>query len=53
MRELGISDRAAGEALGQLQDAEIVRLISKRVRGRAWECPEMFALVEEFEQSLR
>jgi Fic family protein len=53
MRELSISDRAAGEALGQLQEAEIVRLVTKRVHGRAWECPDMFALVQEFEHSLR
>jgi Fic family protein len=53
MRELGISDRAAGEGLSQLQEAGIVRLISKRVHGRAWECPDIFALVQEFEQSLR
>jgi Fic family protein len=53
MRELDISDRAAGEALAQLQEVEIVRLASKRMHGRVWECPEMFALVQEFEQSLR
>jgi Fic family protein len=53
MRELGISDRAAGEALAQLQEVEIVRLVSKRVHGRVWECSEMFTLVQEFEQSLR
>lgn len=53
MRELSISDRAAGEALGQLQEAGIVRLVTKRVHGRAWECPEMFTLVQEFEHSLR
>jgi Fic family protein len=52
-RELGISDRAAGEALRQLEDAGIVRLVTRRVRGRLWECPGMFALVQEFENSLR
>jgi Fic family protein len=53
MRELSISDRAAGEGLGLLQEVGIVRLITKRVHGRAWECPDMFALVQEFEHSLR
>lgn len=53
MRELSISDRAAGEALGQLQEAGIVCLVAKRVHGRVWECPEMFTLVQEFEHSLR
>jgi Fic family protein len=53
MRELSVSDRAAGEALGQLQKAGIVRLMARRVHGRAWECPDMFTLVQEFEQSLR
>ncbi len=53
MRELSISDRAAGGALGQLQEAEIVRLVSKRTHGRAWECPDMFALLQEFEHGSR
>jgi Fic family protein len=53
IRELGISDRAAGQALGLLQEVGIIRLVAKRVRGRVWECPDMFALVEEFERSLR
>jgi Fic family protein len=52
-RELGVSDRAGGEALGRLQDAGIVRLVTQRVRGRLWECPDMFALVQGFEDSLR
>jgi Fic family protein len=52
MRELSISDRSAGEALGKLQELGIVRLVSRRIRGRAWECPEMFALVQEFEHSM-
>jgi Fic family protein len=51
--ELGISDRTAGEALRQLQAAGIVRLVTKRLRGRVWECPELFALVQEFEYSIR
>ncbi len=53
MHELDISDRAAGLALGQLQEAGIVRLVTKRLRGRVWECPELFALVQKFEHSLR
>jgi Fic family protein len=52
MRELSISDRAAGEALGRLQEVGVVHLVTKRVHGRTWECPEMFALVHEFEHSL-
>lgn len=52
-RELGISDRAAGEALGQLQEVGVIRLVTKRLHGRVWECPELFALVSDFEQSLR
>ncbi len=53
MHELGVSDRAAGAALAQLQEAGVVRLVTKRLRGRVWECPELFALVQEFEQGLR
>jgi len=52
MHELGVSDRTAGAALAQLQDAGVVRLVTKRLRGRVWECPELFALVQEFEHSL-
>jgi DNA-binding transcriptional ArsR family regulator len=52
-RELGISDRTAGEALGALEDAGIVRLVTRRVRGRLWECPDMFDLVQGFEDGLR
>jgi hypothetical protein len=52
-RELGISDRAGGDALGQLEAAGIVRLVTRRVRGRLWECPDMFALVQRFEGDLR
>jgi Fic family protein len=52
MGQLGVSDRAASLALGQLQDTGIVRLVTKRLRGRVWECPELFALVQEFERGL-
>jgi len=51
--ELHISDRAAGLGLAQVQEAGIVRLVTKRLRGRVWECPELFALVQKFEHSLR
>ena len=53
VHELQISDRAAGLALAQAQDAGIVRLVTKRLRGRVWECPELFELVQKFEHSLR
>jgi Fic family protein len=52
-RELGISDRAAGTALDQLQNVGIIHLLTKRMHGRVWECPELFTLVQDFEQSLR
>jgi Fic family protein len=50
--ELSVSERAASGALVQLQHAGIIRLVTKRIRGRVWECPELFALVQEFEHGL-
>lgn len=50
--ELGVSDVAAGNALNQLQAAEILSLVTKRVRGRVWECPDLFRLIDRFEAEI-
>lgn len=52
MRELNLSDRAAGNALNELETREVVRLIGAKVRGRVWECPAVFELMNKFEKTL-
>lgn len=51
--ELKVSERTAGEALSQLEEAGIIHLVTRRVRGRLWECPDMFTVVQRFEDGLR
>ncbi len=51
--QLGVSDVAAGAALNELAAANIIRPVSSRTRDRVWECPDMYAVMAEFEESLR
>ena len=50
--ELGVSDVAAGNALNELEQLEVIKLVNRRLRGRVWECPAMYSLMAEFESSL-
>jgi Fic family protein len=53
MNGLGISERAAGLALGKLEDVGVLKQVTKRIRGRIWECPDLFEVIREFEATLR
>ena len=48
----GVSDVAAGRALNAMEQAGIVTKLGSRNRNRAWECRELFDLVNEFERDL-
>lgn len=50
--QVGVSDVAAGTALNELTAVGVIRTVDDRVRGRVWECPSMYALMAEFEQTL-
>jgi Fic family protein len=50
--ELGVSDVAAGRALNELEKVEVIRVVNEKLRGRVWECPQMYSMMTEFEQSL-
>jgi len=50
--ELGVSDVAAGNALNELTSVDVIRLVNGKVRGRVWECPDMYELMSDFERSL-
>ena len=51
--ELGISDVAAGNALNQLDDAGVLQVVTRGVRGRrVWECRDLFDLINKFESDL-
>ena len=50
---LGVSDVAAGAGLNELAATNIIRPLSSRPRDRVWECPDMYALMAEFEDALR
>ncbi len=49
---LGISDEAARLGIERLERAGVIREITKRKRGRAWECVGLFALLDQFERTL-
>jgi DNA-binding transcriptional ArsR family regulator len=51
-RLTGKSHVAVGNAIKQLEEAEILIPLNKRKWGRAWECDELLELVDEFERSL-
>jgi Fic family protein len=53
MRALDVSERAAGGALNELEAAGVVKLVTKRMRGRVWECPALFDAITVFEDGLR
>lgn len=48
----GRSHVAVGSAMGQLEDAGILRKLNERKWGRVWECRELFELVENFEKGV-
>jgi Fic family protein len=47
---LRISAPAAGRALSQLEERGIIKRLNERKWGRAWEAPELLALVQAFER---
>lgn len=49
---LGISDEAARLGLDRLETAGVIAEITKRKRGRAWECVGLFGLLDQFERTL-
>jgi Fic family protein len=49
---LGISDEAVRLGIERLQQAGVVREITYRKRGRAWESVGLFAVLDEFERRL-
>jgi Fic family protein len=49
---LGASDEAARLGIERLAQAGILQEITKRRRGRAWECVGLFALLDQFERKL-
>lgn len=49
---LGISDEAIRLGIERLQQAGVVREITNRKRGRAWESVGLFAVLDEFERKL-
>lgn len=53
MRSLDVSERAAGGALNELEAAGVIKLVTRRTRGRVWECPSLFEALTEFENQLR
>jgi Fic family protein len=53
MNRLEISERASGAALASLEEVGILKQVTKRIRGRVWECPDLFEVIREFEAALR
>jgi Fic family protein len=53
MNRLGISERASGAALAELEEVGVLKQVTKRIRGRVWECPDLFDVIREFEAGLR
>lgn len=53
MSGLDISERAAGAALGALEKVGVLTQVKKRIRGRVWECLDLFEVIREFESKLR
>ena len=53
MNGLGISERAAGAALAELEEVGVLKQVTRRLRGRVWECPDLFEVIREFEATLR
>jgi Fic family protein len=53
MDRLGVSERASGTALAELEELGVLKQVQKRIRGRLWECPELFDVIREFEEALR
>jgi Fic family protein len=49
---LGLSDEAARLGIERLEDAGVVREVTKRKWGRAWETVGLFALLDGFERKL-
>ncbi len=49
----GKSHVAIGRALKELETAGILNPLNERKWGRAWECDELFSLVDSFERSVR
>lgn len=47
---LGVSDEAARLGIARLESAGVLSEITKRRRGRAWECVGLFALLDSFER---
>jgi hypothetical protein len=52
-RLTGKSHVAVGMALQQLEHAGVLNRLNERKWGRVWECDELFALVDNFEKSVR
>ena len=48
----GKSHVAVGNAIGQLEQAGILKKLNERKWGRVWECDELLALVDSFEKSV-
>jgi Fic family protein len=53
MNRLGISERTSGAALAELEEVGVLKQVTKRIRGRVWECPDLFDVIREFEAALR
>lgn len=53
MDRLEISERAAGAALTELEKVGVLTQVEKRIRGRVWECLDLFEVIREFESKLR
>jgi Fic family protein len=51
INRLGISERASGAALAELEEVGVLRQVT--IRGRVWECPDLFEVIREFEAALR
>jgi len=49
----GKSHVAIGRALKELETAGILNPLNERKWGRAWECDELFSLVDSFGRSVR
>lgn len=47
---LGVSDEAARLGIDRLERAGVLSEVTKRKRGRAWECVGLFALLDSFER---
>ncbi len=47
---LGVSDEAARLGIARLESAGVLSELTKRKRGRAWECVGLFALLDSFER---